>query len=69
MRTKRPCTYLSIVDACVTALLIAALSGCATRASIPSNYRDRTGDFVQNIASTNAVPGFTSQSAINLPRA
>ena len=44
--------FLVITDAVVVALLIMLLSGCV---ATPSRYRDRNGDFIMNIGSTDKV--------------
>ena len=48
MRDIPSVTFLGIIDAFAVAMLVVLLSGCVTT---PATYRDRTGDFVSNVAS------------------
>lgn len=48
MRDIPRVTFLVIIDAFAVAMLVVLLSGCVTT---PAKYRDRTGDFVSNVAS------------------
>ena len=52
-------TFLIIIDAFLVAMLVTMLSGCVTT---PAKYRDRTGDFVSNIATT-AITIYTAPPA------
>jgi hypothetical protein len=49
MRDMPTVTFRVIMDAFAVALLVATLGGCS---STPTKYRDRTGDFILNLAST-----------------
>jgi hypothetical protein len=49
MRDMPTVTFRVIMDAFAVALLVATLDGCS---STPTKYRDRTGDFISNLAST-----------------
>lgn len=57
--------FLVITDVVVVALLIMLLSGCV---ATPSRYRDRNGDFIMNIGSTDKVsPGPAAMAGANVP--
>ncbi len=57
--------FLVVTDVVVVALLIMLLSGCV---ATPSKYRDRNGDFIMNIGSTDKdSPGPAPMAGANLP--
>ena len=65
--------FLVITDVVVVALLIMLLSSCV---STPSRYRERNGDFIMNIGSTDkvspvpaAIASGTKLSALSAGRA
>jgi len=51
MRDPARVAFLVTVDAMLIALLVALLNGCGATPIKFRDYRDRTGDFVTNIAS------------------
>ncbi len=57
-------TFLVIIDAFLVAMLVTMLSGCVTT---PAKYRDRTGDFISNIASTAATISTAPPAASRAP--